>query len=307
VVHGGSAHTAPARIGSALIASLKGLVPLAPLHMPAAISGIEAALAHDPSIPQVACFDTAFHARMPERAARFPLPERFYSEGIRRYGFHGLSYEYALSMLGDPPPARVIVAHLGNGASVCAIENGCSIDTTMGLTPSGGIMMGTRAGDLDPGLLLYLQRAKGYDIAQLEALLNHEAGLAGVGGSSDLRLLETRKSDDAHAGLALEMFGYQVRKTIGAYVAALGGVDCLVFTGGIGEHSAEIRSRACRGLDVMGIELDEELNESGEAAIHSKRSACRIFVLESDEDRVIARHAARIARTDCAGLTLAAV
>jgi len=303
VVHGGPTHVAPARIEATLLADLKRLVPLAPLHLPAGIAGIEAALQQEPSVLQVACFDTAFHAGLPERAARFALPERFYFEGIRRYGFHGLSYESALSMLGDPPPARVVVAHLGSGVSLCAIENGRSIDTTMGLTPIGGVMMGTRPGDLDPGLVLYLLREKGYSVAQLEVLLNHEAGLFGVGGSNDLRALETKQSCDEGAALALEMFSYQLKKTIGGYVAALGGIDCLVFTGGIGEHSADVRARVCAGLEVMGIVLDPEKNGAGEAAIHSSRSRARIFVLESDEDRMIARHAARLARAQHSGLT----
>jgi acetate kinase len=296
LVHGGREHLRPTRIDAALLASLKALVPLAPLHLPAAISGIEATLTSLPSVPQVACFDTTFHANMPEWAARLPLPAHFYDEGVRRYGFHGLSYEFVLSTLGDPPPSRVIIAHLGNGASLAAIKDGRSIDTTMGFTPGGGIMMGTRTGDLDPGLILYLLREKGYSVDSLEHLLERESGLLGVAGDSDMRSLVQHLDHDERAHLAITMMGYDVRKAIGAYVAALGGLDTLVFTGGIGEHTPAIRQAACAGLAVFGIELDPARNTHGEHVIHSDSSACRVLIVETDEDRMIARHSGALVR-----------
>jgi acetate kinase len=297
VVHGGRAHLSPARVDAALLVSLKQLVPLAPLHMPGAITGIEAALARLPSVPQVACFDTSFHATLPEYAARLPIPRRFHDEGVRRFGFHGLSYEYVLSTLAEPLPERIIVAHLGSGASLCAIHNGRSVDTTMGFTPAGGILMGTRSGDLDPGLLFYLLREKGYSADTLETLLERESGLLGVGGSSDLRLLTEQSQRDEQARLALTMLAYAIQKVIGAYFAVLGGLDLLVFTGGIGEHSALIRGGACRGLGALGISLDEQRNEANERFIHAAAS-CPILVVATDEDRMIARHARRSLRND---------
>jgi acetate kinase len=296
VVHGGREHLIPTAIDRPLLDSLKALIPLAPLHMPAAISGMEAALEALPGLPQVACFDTSFHARMPERAARLPLPARFFDEGVRRYGFHGLSYEYILSTLGEPPPRRVIVAHLGSGASLAAIEEGQSIDTTMGFTPGGGIMMGTRTGDLDPGLLLYLLREKGFSENSLEQLLERESGLLGIAGSSDMRQLLERAGGDEHASLAIEMMGYQIRKIIGAYVAALAGLDVLVFTGGIGEHTPVIRQAACRGLSACGITLDESKNAKSAPEIQAETSAARVLVIQTDEDRMIARHAGAMLR-----------
>ena len=296
VVHGGSEHLAPARIDAALVESLKGLIPLAPLHQPSAIAGMEATLARLPGVPQVACFDTSFHARLPEHAARFPLPAALYEAGVRRYGFHGLSYEYVLSTLGTPPPERVIIAHLGSGASLVAIRDGQSIDTTMGFTPAGGIMMGTRTGDLDPGLLVYLMRERGYSVDALEALIVRQSGLLGVAGSADMRDLVERREHDPLARLAITMMGYSVRKAIGSYMAALGGLDVLVFAGGIGEHVPAIREEACRGLAAFGVSLDSAKNERSEKSIHSQQSATRILIVETDEDRMIARHARRAIR-----------
>ncbi len=296
VVHGGREHVLPTLIDDALIESLKRLVPLAPLHLPAAISGIELTAKRLPGLPQVACFDTAFHAQLPEHTAHFALPTRLYDAGVRRYGFHGLSYEYVLSTLGTPAPARVIIAHLGNGASLAAIRDGKSIDTTMGLTPGGGILMGTRAGDLDPGLMLYLLREQGYTPESLEHLLERESGLLGVAGSADVRELSARFEHEASARLALKMLGYAVRKTIGGYIAALGGLDVLVFTGGIGEHSPRIRAEACQGLEAFGVAIDETRNARGERAIHSPGSASQVLVIETDEDRMIARHSVAVLR-----------
>jgi acetate kinase len=295
VVHGGQAHVRPARVDAALLVELKDLVPLAPLHLPASIVGIECALSRLPEVPQVACFDTSFHAQMPTYAARFPLPDGLYDQGVRRYGFHGLSYESILATLGSAAPNRLIVAHLGNGASLAAIRDGRSVDTTMGFTPGGGIMMGTRSGDLDPGLLCYLLREKGYSAESLETLVERHSGLLAVGGSTDVRALSERRAHDARAELAINMMGYAVRKVIGAYFAVLGGLDLLVFTGGIGEHSAVIRSEACRGLEALGITLDAAKNAENEAEI-SGPGSCPVRVIASDEDRMIARHARAVLR-----------
>jgi acetate kinase len=296
VVHGGQAHLRPTRVDTGLVESLKTLIPLAPLHLPGGIAGIEAGLARLPKVPQVACFDTSFHANLPEYAARFALPSRLYDEGVRRYGFHGLSYEYILSRLGDPAPPRLIVAHLGNGASLAAIRDGKSVDTTMGFTPGGGILMGTRSGDLDPGLVLYLLREKGYTPSTLEDLLERKSGLLGVAGSADMRELAERQAHDPLARLAIVMMGYAVRKSIGAYLAVLGGLDLLVFTGGIGEHTPAIRQEACRGLSAFGLALDPSKNAGNMPQIHADSSACRILVMATDEDRMIARHARALVR-----------
>ena len=294
VVHGGQSHVTPSRVDDAVLDSLRQLVPLAPLHLPSGIAGLESALQHLPQVPHVACFDTAFHAHLPERAARYPLPAAFYAEGVRRYGFHGLSYEFVMSTLGVFPPNRVIIAHLGSGASLAAVREGRCIDTTMGFTPNGGIFMGTRAGDLDPGLFFYLQREKGLSLEAVQHLLDHESGLLGIGGSADLRTLSDRQERDPFAHLAILMFGYEVRKTIGAYFAALGGVDLLIFTGGIGESSAQVRREACYGLSDLGIVLDDGKNERNEREINAGRVP--VLVIAADEDRMIARHARAVLR-----------
>jgi acetate kinase len=299
VVHGGPLYVEPARVDPALVAELQRLVPIAPLHLPAAIAGIETILARRPELPQVACFDTAFHATMPEIARRLPLPDRFDQEGIRRYGFHGLSYEYVLSTLGPRPPARIVIAHLGNGSSLVAVRDGRSVDTTMGFTPAGGILMGTRTGDLDPGVLVYLAREKQLSADALERLVERESGLSAVGGTPDMKRLLERAPTDERARLAISMFGYAVRKAIGGLVAVLGGIDLLVFTGGIGEHAAEVRADACKGLEPLGIELHRERNERGERgdrSIHSDSSRCAVRVVETNEDLVIARHTQRVVR-----------
>ncbi|MGZ4681659.1 MAG: acetate/propionate family kinase [Acidimicrobiales bacterium] len=278
VVHGGVAHTGPAPVDDALLADLRGLVPLAPLHEPAAIAGIEAAMAALPDVPQVACFDTAFHHTMPEEAAHLPLPERLWLDGVRRYGFHGLSYEFVVDHVGAGRLGRAVIAHLGNGASMCAVRDGRSVDTTMGFTPTGGIVMGTRSGDLDPGLLVHLLTDGGYDATSLDHLVNHEAGLLGLSGSSsDMRaLLDARAAGDARADLAIRVFCRAVRKQVGAYAAVLGGLDTLVFTGGIGEHAPDVRDEICAGLEFLG--------------------PVTVLVVATDEDRMIARHAAALLR-----------
>ena len=296
VVHGGALHVEPVRVNDDLVAKLKALIPLAPLHLPGAIEGILAVSARHPELPQVACFDTAFHASMPERARRLPLPDCFYQEGVRRYGFHGLSYEYVMSTLGPEVPSRIVIAHLGNGSSLVAVRDGRAIDTTMGCTPAGGILMGTRSGDLDPGVLVYLMREKKFSVDMLEQLVDRQSGLLAIGGTSDMKTLLERAPEDAQARLAVAMFGYGVRKAIGGLVAALGGIDLLVFTGGIGEHAAEVRAHACEGLDSFGIRLDSERNDRSDEVISANLSACSVRVVKTNEDLIVARHAFRIVR-----------
>ena len=298
VVHGGANHVAPARVDDALVTELKALVPLAPLHMPAAIAGIQAVSARFSELPQVACFDTAFHRTMPDIARRLPLPDAIDREGVRRYGFHGLSYEYVMSTLGDAPPSRIVIAHLGNGSSLVAVKDGKAVDTTMGFTPAGGVMMGTRTGDLDPGVLVYLLREKNLSADALEGLVERKSGLAAIGGVSDVKTLLTRASSDDRARLALSMFAYSVRKAIGAFAAVLGGIDLLIFTGGIGEHAAAVRADIGAGLEHLGIRIDSRRNEGANGdheragtVISVDDSRCTVRVVATDEDLVIARHA----------------
>jgi acetate kinase len=290
IVHGGPDHVAPEGIDACLLAALRDLVPFAPLHLPPQIDAIEAVARRRPGVPQVACFDTAFHCRLPSVARRFPLPRVLQDAGIRRYGFHGLSYEYVVAELGAVTLGRAVIAHLGNGASMAAIRDGEPVDTTMGLTPTGGLMMGTRSGDLDPGILVYLAR-KGYDAAALEQVVDRESGLLGVSGiTSDMKTLLARRADDVRAREAVESFCYQVRKQVGALAAVLGGLDVLVFTGGIGERAAPVRWEACQGLGHLGILLDAQRNDRHDAVISTPGSACTVRVVPTDEDRMIARH-----------------
>lgn len=296
VVHGGGRHIHPTRIDSTLLKSLEELVPLAPLHMPLALAGIRIVSRRSPGRPQIACFDTSFHHSLPERARRLPLPESFDREGVRRYGFHGLSYEYVMSTFGSTPPSRVIIAHLGNGASLVAVKDGSAIDTTMGFTPIGGILMGTRSGDLDPGVIVHLLRRHGLSVDDLERMVDRESGLAAIAGTSDMQTLLHRASFDARAKLAIEMFTYGVRKAVGSLAGTLGGIDELVFTGGIGEHSAEIRFGACNCLAFMGIRIDVERNRRGADVISDSASSCRVSIVKTDETLVIARHALALSR-----------
>jgi len=297
IVHGGPKFTAPQRIDDGMKAALRELIPFAPLHLPSQVAMIEAVAGHFPDLPQVACFDTAFHSRMPEVAQRFALPGKLWEQGVKRYGFHGLSYEYVVSKLGAELGQRAVIAHLGNGASMVAVRDGVSVDTSMGMTPTGGFMMGTRSGDLDPGVLLHLLGA-GYSAEKLEGLLNHEAGLLGVSGqSSEMRvLLEKRKTEPA-AALAVQMFCYQARKFIGAFAAALGGLDTLVFTGGIGEHAATVRTEICSGLQYLGVALDGAANNRNAEVISATGGRCVVRVVETDEDLMIARHTRSVAGT----------
>lgn len=292
IVHGGPRLVTHQKITSKVVEELRTCLHFAPLHTPIAIALIDQAERGYPGIPQFACFDTVFHSTLPEVAARFPLPGRFFDEGIRRYGFHGLSYESIVHQLGTHLPSRTIIAHLGSGASLAAVKDGRSIDTTMGLTPVGGIPMATRSGDLDPGVLLYLLRTKKMNVDSLERLLNHDSGMIALSGcGGDMRELEVaEKARSPEAALAIEVFCQSIRKTIAAYSAVLGGLDMLVFTGGIGEHSARLRKRVCDGLNVLGLSIDDALNESHGDRISTHQSKVSIRTLPSREDQQIARH-----------------
>ena len=283
VVHGGPDRAGPAKIDSALLEELRSRARMAPLHLPQEVRVIEATAARWPALPQVACFDTAFHRRMPESAQRYPLPRRLFDEGVRRYGYHGLSYEYVRQALGEEAHGRVIIAHLGHGSSLVALRGGQPIDTTMGFTPVGGVMMGTRSGDLDPGVLLHLLDHRGFDSAGLTRLVNEEAGLLGVSGlSADMqRLLELREQN-AHADQAISMYCGSVRRAIGALSAELEGLDLLVFTGGIGERASAVRHEICQGLAYLGIASPEA--DSGATGIGS-----RVRVVPTNENLIIAR------------------
>ncbi len=294
VVHGGLAHHAPEVITPALVADLRQLTAYDPDHLPGEIALIEAFAARHPALRQVACFDTAFHQNMPRVAQQLPLPRRFEARGLHRYGFHGLSYAYLLEELGrqaGPAAARgrVILAHLGSGASLAAVLNGQSQDTSMGFTPAAGLVMGTRPGDLDPGVATYLLRAEGLTPNQLSHLLNHESGLLGVSETSaDMRDLLAAQATDARAAEAVALFCYQARKWVGAYAAVLGGLDTLVFSGGVGEHAAEVRARICAGLEFLGIELDAAHNAVHAAVISSAGSRVVVRVIPTDEERLMA-------------------
>jgi acetate kinase len=281
VVHGGPNLLTHQRITPQVIDELRSATHFAPLHIPQALVLIASAQIIFPEATHFVCFDDAFHRTMPEVASHLPLPQRYYDAGIRRYGFHGLSYESLVHHFGDRLPKRAIFAHLGNGASLCALRDGISIDTTMGLTPTGGIPMGTRSGDLDPGVFLYLLRTGKLDPDELEDLLNHQSGLFGLSsGEGDVKTLEERvRGEDKPADLALSVFAISVRKAIGAYVALLGGVDLLVFTGGIGEHSDHIRSTASNDLEFLGLTAD------------------KIQIVPAEEERQIVRHCRAIMRT----------
>jgi acetate kinase len=295
IVHGGPKLTAPQLIDEKLKEALKDLVPFAPLHLPSQVAMIEAVTAHFPDLPQVACFDTAFHSRMPEVAQRLALPRELWEQGIKRYGFHGLSYEYVVGKLGAALGRRAVIAHLGNGASMVALKDGLSMDTSMGLTPTGGFMMGTRSGDLDPGVLIHLMKA-GYSADQLETLLDHRSGLLGVSGkTSDMKVLLQKSETDPAAAMAVEKFCYEVGKWIGAFAAVLNGLDTLVFTGGIGERAAHVRAKICSGLEYLGVALDAAANDRNSEVISLTDSECEVRVIETDEDLMIARHTRDVA------------
>jgi acetate kinase len=295
VVHGGSRFSQPERVSSEVISGLRALVPVDPTHLPQAIAAIEVVTKLRPHVPQVACFDTAFHRSMPPVAQRYPLPRDLAAAGVIRYGFHGLSYEYIVEQLRASDPAhaggRAVLAHLGNGASMAAVHDGRAIDTTMGFSPTGGLMMGTRSGDLDPGVLIYLADARGMGSAELSELFNRRSGLLGVSGrSSDMRDLLAAEVSDAGAAEAVELFCYQARKYLGALAAVLGGLDTLVFTGGIGEHAPSVRERICRDLEFLSVRLDLTRNATDSTVISAEGSPVTVRVIATDEDVMIARH-----------------
>ncbi len=297
VVHGGVAYSRPVLIDGAVLAALEALVPLAPLHQPHNIAAIRAVRAAAPGVRQVACFDTAFHRGQPALAQEFALPRALTAKGVRRYGFHGLSYEYIASVLPQVAPecagGKIVVAHLGNGASMCALDHGRSIATTMGFTAVDGLPMGTRTGALDPGVVLYLLQQEGMDADAVEHLIYEQSGLLGVSGlSSDMRTLLA--SGLPAAKEAVDLFVYRVGRELGSLAAALGGLDALVFTAGIGEHAAEIRARVCRDARWLGIALDEDANAAGGPRISRRGSAASAWVMATDENLMIARHTRRL-------------
>jgi len=299
VVHGGERFSTPVRIDSGVLETIESLSPLAPLHNPANALGIRAMRALAPNVPQVAVFDTAFHHTMPPAAYRYALPERFYTEhAVRRYGFHGTSHAYVAAecaaRMGKPLDAlNLITLHLGNGASACAIRNGRSVDTSMGFTPLEGLVMGTRSGDIDPGLLAYLSRVTGLDAQALDDLLNHDSGLKGLAGTNDMRDIEARMRDEEPSALlAFELFVRRIRKYVGAYAVLLDRVDAIVFTGGIGEHSTAVRRAVSKGLHILGIEADGGRNDTigpEGGTFHASRSRTQLHVIPTDEEHSIAR------------------
>lgn len=294
VVHGGPKFAAPCRVDQALLAELERIMPLDPEHLPQAIGAIHAIAARLASLPQFACFDTAFHRGMPTVAKLLPLPARYRAAGVERYGFHGLSYQYLVEQLrtldAHEVGGRTVLAHLGGGASLAAVLRGAPIDTTMGFTPTGGLVMGTRTGDLDPGVLLYLLTVGGLSADQLARLVNQEAGMLGVSGASgEMRELLLRRASDSAAADAVALFCWQARKLIAAMAAALGGLDTLVFSGGIGEHAADVRAEICAGLEFLGVRLDAGQNAQAAPIVSSGRSTVVVRVLPTDEERMICR------------------
>ena len=296
VVHGGPKYHEPARVTPELLDGLRGLTAMDPDHLPAEIGMIQAVQARFPDLPQVVCFDTAFHAGMPRVAKLLPIPRRYEAMGVRRYGFHGLSYTFLLGELrrldGAAADGRVVLAHLGSGASMAAVRDGRSIDTSMAFTPAAGLPMSTRSGDLDPGIFPYLARTEGMTAAQFDDMINHQSGLLGISEtSSDLRDLLAREDTDPRAADAVALFCYQARKWIGAYAAALGGLDTLVFAGGIGENSPAVRARICDGLEFLGLRLDAALNTGNSPRISPGDSGVAVRVIPTDEEIVLAKAA----------------
>ena len=300
VVHGGPKYSKPQQVTAEMVEELHRFSPFDPEHLPLEIELIEAIRQRHPGLPQVACFDTAFHRTMPRVATLLPIPRRYEAQGVRRYGFHGLSYEFLmeeLAHLADPAATkgRVILAHLGNGASLAAVRDGKSIDTSMGFTPTAGLVMSSRSGDLDPGLVSYLARTEQMSAAQFQKMVNHESGLLGVSEtSSDMRDLLERETQDVRAAEAVALFCYQAKKWIGAFAAALGGLDTLVFAGGIGENAPPVRERICDGLGFLGIELDRERNAKNAPLVSSDTVRVKVRVIRTDEELMIARSVAHL-------------
>lgn len=296
IVHGGLHFRQPTLVTTEAMEALEAVSSIDPEHMPQAIAVVRAVQKAYRDIPHVLCFDTAFHREMPAVAQTVAVPRSLHDEGIVRYGFHGLSYEYIVEQLGrDAQDSRVIIAHLGNGASMAAVANKHCLETTMGFSPTSGLVMSTRSGDLDPMVALYLLRQKHMDVSQATALLNEQSGLLGVSGtSSDMRELLARMDDDANAAMAVELFCYRARKAIGALSAAMGGLDLLIFTGGIGENAAAVRERICDGLRFLGMYLDAARNDNGETVISTGDSPVEIRVVKTNEELMIARHTSRL-------------
>lgn len=291
VALGGPNRSAPEIVTPGLLLDLRKYTPRAPLHIPPEIKGIEAVTRHYPDLKQVVCFDTAFHCTMPDIAKWVPLTRSLRHEGVHRYGFHGLSYEYIVSALGNALEEKAVIAHLGNGASMAALINGEPQDTTMSFSALGGLMMGTRCGDLDPGFLMYLMYEKGYDVHQLNLFLNEHTGLLGVSGiSPDMKILLDKRTAEPHAAQAIELFCYTARKFLGALSAVIGGLDVLVFTGGIGERVAPVRWMICHGLEYLGVHLDPGRNDANADIVSLDGSACTVRVVHTNEDLMIARH-----------------
>lgn len=297
IVYGGAKYVRPHIVTPDLLADLEAMVPLDPEHLPQEIAAVRAVARVMPSMPQVASFDSAFHRRMPKEAQTYAIPRSLSEQGVIRYGFHGISYEYVLQELrrqaGDGAAnGRVIIAHLGNGASMAAILNGRCLDTTMGFTPAAGLVMSTRTGDIDPGILLYLAGEKGFDAARLNALVNQQSGLLGVSGvSSDMKELLARERDDPNAAEAIALFCYVAKKFVGAFGAVLGGLDTLVFTAGIGENAPRVRELICRGMTHLGLMLDDGRNRANAPVISADGSAVSVRVIATNEELMLARHA----------------
>ena len=295
IVAGGAHDHAPQRVTSALLDTLRASIAYAPKHLPSALALIDLFHERVPGLPQIVCFDTAFHRDMPRVATILPIPRRLQTLGVERYGFHGLSYAFLMEELArvagaEAAAGRVILAHLGNGASLAAVRDGKSIDTSMGFTPTGGVPMGTRSGDLDPGLVWFLAQTEHMTAEQFHHMVNHESGLLGVSEtSSDLRDLLAHEAEDVRAAEAVGLFCYQIKKCIGAYAAALGGLDTLIFAGGIGENAAVIRARVCDGLTFLGIEIDETRNVINAGVISAETGRVAVRVIHTDEEVMIAK------------------
>ena len=300
VVHGGPHYRDPQRVDHAMLVELRRITSFVPEHLPSAISLLEVFASKFPNVPQIACFDTAFHSSMPRVARMLSIPRRFEATGVQRYGFHGLSYAYLMQELervagAKAAKGRVILAHLGNGASMAAVHDGRSVDTTMAFTPSAGLMMSTRTGDLDPGLIAFLARSEQMSTERFEQMVNRESGLLGVSEtSSDMRDLLAREEDDIRAAEAVALFCYQAKKCIGAYAAALGGLDTLIFAGGIGENAPLVRARICEGLGFLGIELHDSRNAAQASMISADTSQVTVRVMRTDEEQMIARSVSRV-------------
>jgi acetate kinase len=300
VVHGGPRYREPRRVDGAMLEELRRISSFAPNHLPATIALMEVFAAKFPQVPQIACFDTAFHSTLPRVAKLLPIPRRYEAKGVQRYGFHGLSYSFLMQELdvvagAKAASGRVILAHLGNGASMAAVREGKSVDTSMGFTPAAGLVMSTRSGDLDPGLVAFLGRSEQMTGTQFDRMIHHESGLLGVSEiSSDMRDLLARETADVRAAEAVALFCYQAKKWIGSFAAALGGLDTLVFAGGIGENCPSIRTRVCDGLGFLGLELDEARNTENAPVISAPTGRVTVRVIRTDEERMIARSTCRL-------------